>query len=51
MALNLSPTATTSIGLLLVLGFIIWKFIIQPIENEGEPIEPPKEIEESPMGF
>ncbi len=43
MAFALSPGATTSIGLLLVLGFCIWKFIIQPRENEGKPIEPSEE--------
>ncbi len=31
------------IGVLLVLGFTIWKFIIEPIMNEGKPIEPPKD--------
>ncbi len=34
---------TFLIGLLVVGGFVIWKFIIQPIMNEGEPIEPPKD--------
>ncbi len=28
---------------LLVFGFILWKFLLQPIMNEGEPIEPPKD--------
>ena len=31
------------IGLLVVGAFLIWKFILQPIMNEGEPIEPPKD--------
>lgn len=43
MGFALSPGATTSIGLILVLGFCIWKFIIQPRENEGKPIEPQEE--------
>ncbi len=43
MVFTLSPGLTTTIGLLLVGGFIVWKFIIQPIENEGKPIEPPEE--------
>lgn len=32
---------TFLIGLLMVGGFVIWKFGIQPRMNEGEPIEPP----------
>ena len=52
MAFGLSPGATTGIGLFLVVGFCIWKFIIQPIESEGKPIEPSKEdLEEAPLGF
>ena len=31
------------IGLLVVGGFVLWKFVIQPIINEGEPIKPPKD--------
>ncbi len=27
------------IGLLLVLGFVIWKFVVEPILHEGEPLE------------
>ena len=30
------------LGIILVLGFGIWKFIIQPILNEGQPISPQK---------
>ena len=33
----------TLIGIALVLGFCIWKFIIEPLMNEGKPIEPPKD--------
>ena len=35
-------------GLLFVGGFLIWKYIIQPIMNEGEPLDPeiPPTIEE-----
>ena len=51
MVFQLSPGATTGIAIVLFLGFIVWKFILQPIENEGKPIEPPEEPEESPMGF
>ncbi|KKN48522.1 hypothetical protein LCGC14_0652150 [marine sediment metagenome] len=29
------------IGVLVVGGFILWKFILQPIMNANEPIEPP----------
>lgn len=31
------------IGVLVVGGFCIWKFVIQPRMNEGKPIEPPKD--------
>ena len=31
------------IGILVVGGFCIWKFVIQPRMNEGKPIEPPKD--------
>ena len=31
------------IGIGLVLVFTIWKLIIEPIMNEGKPIEPPKD--------
>ena len=31
------------IGLLVVGGFVLWKFVLEPIMNEGEPIEPPKD--------
>lgn len=34
---------TMLIGLLVVGGFVIWKFIVQPIMNEKEPIEPPED--------
>ena len=34
---------TLLIGLLVVGGFVLWKFVMQPIMNEGEPIEPPKD--------
>lgn len=31
---------TALLGLVIVGAFVIWKFILQPIINEGEPIEP-----------
>ena len=34
---------TLLIGVLVVGAFVSWKFIIQPIMNEGKPIEPPKD--------
>ncbi len=34
---------TALIGIVLVGCFCAWKFIIEPIMNEGEPIEPPKD--------
>ncbi|MHA1201351.1 MAG: hypothetical protein ACTSQ4_02365 [Candidatus Heimdallarchaeaceae archaeon] len=33
------------IALFLIVGFLIWKFIIQPIANEGQPIEPQEDEE------
>ncbi len=33
------------LGILIVLGFCIWKFIIQPIMNEDKPIEPEEDSE------
>ncbi len=49
MAFALSPGATTSIGLFLVVGFCVWKFLIQPIENAGKPIEPSEEEPEDSL--
>lgn len=34
---------TVLIGVLVVGGFCAWKFIIEPLMNEGQPIEPPKD--------
>ncbi len=34
---------TLLIGAVIVGGFAIWKFGIEPIMNEGKPIEPPKD--------
>ena len=34
---------TLLIGAVLLIGFCIWKFIIQPIENEGLPIDDKEE--------
>ncbi len=34
---------TFIIGTAIVGGFSIWKFIIEPLMNEGKPIEPPKD--------
>ena len=28
------------IGFVLVGGFMLWKFVIQPIINEGQPLDP-----------
>ncbi len=38
------------LGVVLVLGVLIWKFIIQPIVNEQDPVPkiPGMEIEDSP---
>lgn len=37
---------TNLIAFILVGGFIVWKYIIQPIENDGMPIEPEELTEE-----
>lgn len=34
---------TLLIGAMVVGGFVTWKFIVQPIMNEGNPIQPPKD--------
>ncbi len=34
------------IGLLLVIGYIAWKYYVQPRINEGNPIEPEENEEE-----
>ncbi len=34
---------TWLIGIVIVGGYCIWKFIIQPIMNENKPIEPPED--------
>ena len=39
---------TFIIGLLIVTAFVVWKFIMQPIMNEGQPIEPPKDYKSIP---
>ena len=31
------------IGVVLITGFVVWKFVIQPRENEGKPIKPSEE--------
>ncbi len=34
---------TILIGVAIVIAVCIWKFIIQPKQNEGKPIEPPED--------
>jgi len=36
---------TLLIGFAMVGGFVVWKFIIEPIMNEGKPIKPPKRLQ------
>ena len=31
---------TTLIAFLLIIGVLVWKYILQPIANEGQPLEP-----------
>ncbi len=28
------------VGVLMIGGFVLWKFIMQPIMNEGQPLDP-----------
>ena len=39
MNLNFISDYTGWIAFLFIGGFIVWKFIIQPLQNEGQPIE------------
>ena len=34
---------TAIIGVVIVGGFCIWKFVLQPYMNKDEPIEPPED--------
>jgi hypothetical protein len=34
---------TLWIGIIMVGSFCIWKFVLQPVMNEGKPIEPTEE--------
>lgn len=47
MVFALSSAATFWLGMALVCGFMCWKFIIQPIANEGQPIDPPQTSNQS----
>ena len=38
MDLSFITNNSIIIGVILVIGFCVWKFIIQPIANEGQPI-------------
>ncbi len=42
MNLDFITDNTGIIVFLFITGFIVWKFIIQPIANEGQPIEHPE---------
>lgn len=39
MDLGFITNNTGLFALLFIGGFIVWKFIIQPLQNEGQPIE------------
>ena len=41
--INIVTDNTALLAVLLVGGFCLWKFVLQPIMNEDEPIEPPKD--------
>lgn len=34
---------TILLGVAMVGGFVLWKFVLEPIMNEGNPIEPKEE--------
>lgn len=42
MVFSLSSGATFWLGMGLVCCVACWKFILQPIANEGQPIDPPQ---------
>lgn len=46
MVLDLSSVGTILsnplIVVSIVIGFLLWKFLIQPLMNENEPIDPPE---------
>ena len=42
MDLGFITNNTTLFAFLFIGGFIAWKFFIQPIQNEGQPIEDPE---------
>ena len=31
---------TTLIAFLLIIGFLVWKYVLQPIANEGQSLDP-----------
>ncbi len=40
---NFLSNHTGLVGLLLIGGFVLWKFVIQPIQNEGKELDPTEE--------
>lgn len=42
MVLNLTSGQTWWIAVALVIGVVIYKFIVLPLANEGKPIDPPE---------
>lgn len=40
---NIISNNTFLIGVVLIGGFIIWKFILEPRMNDGQPIKPTEE--------
>lgn len=46
MVFSLSSVATFWLGIAVVCGYLCWKFILQPIANQGQPIEPPETQDE-----
>lgn len=45
MPLKLSPQVTFWLGLAMVGGFVVWNYLIKPILNQGQPIDPPESVD------
>lgn len=42
ISFSLTPGQTFWGGILLVIGFLTYKYVLLPIANEGQPIDPPE---------
>lgn len=44
MAFSLTPTTTFWLGVTIVILFLLWQYVLKPILNEGQPIDPPENL-------